>query len=172
MVLRQGGLIAAALLDYSTTEQMNAAIASAVGAIHLLGHYTSAQTDAAITAALVPVALNTKSAVQVDAEAETGAAQVNHVALVVSEPEAQVAQRDGASHVDQVIVWVSVSMMWPTPCLQTILAMMSWPSGPTVSAALARLLQRKVHLRVRLHLHKGQKTFLLPPSLTKLGPSR
>ena len=53
-----GGLIAAALLDYSTTGQMNDAIASAVGAIDLSGYYTSAQTDAAITAALVPVALN------------------------------------------------------------------------------------------------------------------
>ena len=52
------GLIAAALLDYSTTGQMNAAIASAVGAIDLSGYYTSAQTDAAITAALVPMALN------------------------------------------------------------------------------------------------------------------
>ena len=52
------GLIAAALLDYSTTGQMNAAIASAVGAIDLSGYYTSAETDAAITAALVPVALN------------------------------------------------------------------------------------------------------------------
>ena len=37
---------------------MNAAIASVVGAIDLLTYYTSAQTDAAITAALVPVALN------------------------------------------------------------------------------------------------------------------
>ena len=52
------GLIAAALLHYSTTGQMNAAIASAVGAIDLSGYYTSAHTDAAITAALVPVALN------------------------------------------------------------------------------------------------------------------
>ena len=52
------GLIAAALLDYSTTGQMNDAIASAVGAIDLSGYYTSAQTDAAITAVLVPVALN------------------------------------------------------------------------------------------------------------------
>ena len=39
--------------------------------------------------------------------------------------------------------WVSDSMMYPTPCLQMILAMMSWPSGPTVSAALARLPQRR-----------------------------
>ena len=50
--------IALALADYSTTTQMNAAIASAVGAIDLNGYYTSAQTDAAIAAALVPVTLS------------------------------------------------------------------------------------------------------------------
>ena len=33
-------------------------------------------------------------AVQVDAEAQAGAAQVDHVALVVREPEAEVSKRD------------------------------------------------------------------------------
>ena len=56
------------------------------------------------------------SAVQVDAEAQAGAAQVDHIALVVREPEAEVSKRDRAPDVD---------MMWPTPCLHTILAMMS-----------------------------------------------
>ncbi|CAE7339270.1 unnamed protein product, partial [Symbiodinium necroappetens] len=51
-------LIAAALAAYSTTAEMNSAIAAAVGAIDLSGYYSSAQTDAAITAALVPVTLS------------------------------------------------------------------------------------------------------------------
>ncbi|CAE7462301.1 unnamed protein product, partial [Symbiodinium microadriaticum] len=43
---------------YSTTAQMDAAIAAAVGGIDLSAYYTSSQTDATITAALVPVALS------------------------------------------------------------------------------------------------------------------
>ena len=46
----------------------------------------------------------TTSAVEVDAEAEARAAQVDRVEMVVREPEAQVAQRDGTSHVDQVVL--------------------------------------------------------------------
>ena len=44
------------------------------------------------------------SPVQVDAEAQAGAAQVDHVALVVGELEAQVAQRDRAPDVDHVVL--------------------------------------------------------------------
>ena len=44
------------------------------------------------------------SPVQVDAEAQAGAAQVDHVALVVGELEAQVPQRDRAPDVDHVVL--------------------------------------------------------------------
>ena len=49
------------------------------------------------------------SPVQVDAEAQAGAAQVDHVALVVGELEAQVPQRDRAPDVDHVVL-VSVGL--------------------------------------------------------------
>ncbi|CAE7476412.1 unnamed protein product, partial [Symbiodinium necroappetens] len=55
------GLIAAALTAYSyysITAEMNSAISAAVAGIDLSPYYSSAQTDAAITAALVPVTLS------------------------------------------------------------------------------------------------------------------
>ena len=39
-----------------------------------------------------------------DAEAQAGAAQVDHVALVVSELEAQIPQRDRTPDVDHVVL--------------------------------------------------------------------
>ena len=88
----------------------------------------------------LPMSGPSSSAVQLDAEAQAGAAQVDHVALVVSELEAQKPSVIRPLPLTMWFSWVSASLLWPTPCLQTILAMMSWPSGPTVSAALARLL--------------------------------
>ena len=50
--------IAAALVPYSTTSQMNAAIAAALATVDLTDYWTIAQAQAAITAALVPVTLS------------------------------------------------------------------------------------------------------------------
>ena len=57
------------------------------------------------------------SAVEVYAEADAGASQVDDVALVVRQLAAEVPQGDGASQVDHVVLVVSDSMMYPTPCL-------------------------------------------------------
>ena len=50
--------IAAALVQYCTAAQVDTQIATAVAGIDLSPYYNAAQTDAAITAALVPVTLS------------------------------------------------------------------------------------------------------------------
>ena len=51
-----------------------------------------------------PISGPSSSAVQVEAEAQAGAAQVDHVALVVSELKAQIPQRDRTPDVDHVVL--------------------------------------------------------------------
>ena len=108
------------------------------------------------------------SPVQVDAEAQAGAAQVDHVALVVGELEAQVPQRDRAPDVDHVVL-VRVRLHDVAHALladdlgDDVVAQRPHRVGRVGQAAAA-----KVDLRVGLKV----KTCWLPASFTKLGPSR
>ena len=96
------------------------------------------------------------SPVQVDAEAQAGAAQVDHVALVVGELEAQVPQRDRAPDVDHVVL-VGVRLHDVAHALladdlgDDVVAQRPHRVGRVGQAAAA-----KVDLRVRLHLHEGE----------------
>ena len=96
------------------------------------------------------------SPVQVDAEAQAGAAQVDHVALVVGELEAEVPQRDRASDVDHVVL-VGVRLHDVAHALladdlgDDVVAQRPHRVGRVGQAAAA-----KVDLRVGLHLHEGE----------------
>ena len=96
------------------------------------------------------------SAVQVDAEAQAGAAQVDHVALVVSELEAQIPQRDRTPDVDHVVL-VGVRLHDVAHALladdlgDDVVAQRPHRVGRVGQAAAA-----KVDLRIRLHLHEGE----------------
>ena len=114
-----------------------------------------------------PIGCPSSSSVQVDAEAQAGAAQVDHVALVVSELEAQIPQRDRTSDVDHVVL-VGVRLHDVAHALladdlgDDVVAQRPHRVGRVGQAAAA-----KVDLRVRLHLHEGEDLLV-----TKLGPSR
>ena len=96
------------------------------------------------------------SPVQVDAEAQAGAAQVDHVALVVGELEAEVPERDRAPDVDHVVL-VGVRLHDVAHALLAdhlgdhVVAQRPHRVGRVGQAAAA-----KVDLRVRLHLHEGE----------------
>ena len=96
------------------------------------------------------------SPVQVDAEAQAGAAQVDHVALEVGELEAEVAQRDRTPDVDHVVL-MRVRLHDVAHALladdlgDDVVAQRAHRVGRVGQAAAA-----KVDLRVRLHLHEGE----------------
>ena len=96
------------------------------------------------------------SAVQVDAEAQAGAAQVDHIALVVREPEAEVSKRDRAPDVDHVVL-VGVRFH------DVAHALLAHNLGDDVVTqrphgvcGVGQAAATKVDLRVRLHLHEGE----------------
>ena len=96
------------------------------------------------------------SPVQVDAEAQAGAAQVDDVALEVGELEAEVAQRDRTPDVDHVVL-MRVRLHDVAHALladdlgDDVVAQRAHRVGRVGQAAAA-----KVDLRVRLHLHEGE----------------
>ena len=130
------------------------AVASAVGASTSAAAVASSMLF--FLQSFFPISGPSSSAVQVDAEAQAGAAQVDHVALVVSELEAQIPQRDRTPDVDHVVL-VGVRLHDVAHTLladdlgDDVVAQRPHRVGRVGQAAAA-----KVDLQVRLHLHEGE----------------
>ena len=100
------------------------------------------------------------SAVEVYAEADAGASQVDNVALIVRQLEAEVPQGDGASQVDHVVL-VGVGFH------DVLHALLADDLGDDVVAQRAHCLggvgqaaAAKINFRVRLRLHEGENLLI------------
>ena len=96
------------------------------------------------------------SAVQIDAEADAGAAEVDRAPVHVRQPEAEVAQRDGAPDVHQVVLVGARFHDVPHAAVADDLGHDVVTQRPHGVRRVGQAAAPEVELRVGHHLHEGQ----------------